>query len=41
MVRRHAHLAPAHLAKNAERIGGQIGGIELAQTAKEKGSNKR
>lgn len=41
MVRRYAHLAPAHLAEHAERIAGLIGGTELAQPAKEKGPSNR
>lgn len=32
MVRRCAHLAPAHLAEHAERIAGLIGGTSSAQT---------
>jgi len=40
MVRRNAHLAPAHLAEHAERIAGLIGGTDLAQPAKEKGPSE-
>jgi len=41
MVRRYAHLAPAHLAEHAERIAGLIGGTDLAQPANEKGPSSR
>jgi integrase len=41
MVRRYAHLAPAHLAEHAERIAGLVGGTNLAQAAKEKGPSER
>jgi integrase len=37
MVRRYAHLAPAHLAEHAEWIAGLVGGTKLAQTTEEKG----
>jgi integrase len=37
MVRRYAHLAPAHLAEHAERIAGLVSGTDLAQPPKEKG----
>ena len=40
MVRRYAHLAPAHLAVHAEVIAGLLGGTELAQPAKEKGPSR-
>ena len=40
MVRRYAHLAPAHLAVHAEVIAGLLGGTELAQPAKEKGPSE-
>lgn len=37
MVRRYAHLAPAHLAKHAEVVATLLGGTDAAQPAKEKG----
>ena len=41
MVRRYAHLPPAHLAEHAERIAGLVGGTNSAHVAKEKGSSER
>jgi integrase len=40
MVRRYAHLAPAHLAEHAEVISGILGDTNSAQAAKEKGPSK-
>ena len=40
MVRRYAHLAPAHLAEHAERIAGLVSGTNLAQSPKEKGPGR-
>jgi len=40
MVRRYAHLAPAHLAEYAERIAGLIGGTNSAHATKEKGPSE-
>lgn len=40
MVRRYAHLAPAHLAEHAEKIAGLVGGTDLAQLTKEKGPSR-
>jgi len=41
MVRRYAHLAPAHLAEHAERIVEMLSGTESAHTAKEKAPSSR
>jgi integrase len=41
MVRRYAHLAPAHLVEHAEVISGLLGDTNLAQAAKEKGPSSR
>jgi integrase len=37
MVRRYAHLAPAHLAKHAEVISAMLKGTDSAQPTNEKG----
>jgi integrase len=37
MVRRYAHLAPAHLAVHAEAISGMLGDTTSTQAPKEKG----
>jgi hypothetical protein len=37
MVRRYAHLAPAHLAKHAEVISAMLKGTDPAQSTNEKG----
>ena len=37
MVRRYAHLAPAHLAKHAEVVAGLLSDTNAAQREKEKG----
>jgi hypothetical protein len=36
MVRRYAHLAPAHLQRHAELVSDLLAGTNLAQVAKEK-----
>jgi integrase len=41
MVRRYAHLAPAHLAKHAEVISAMLGGTNSAQPEKDKGPSER
>lgn len=41
MVRRYAHLAPAHLAPYAEVIAGLLGGTDTAHATKEKGPSDR
>jgi hypothetical protein len=40
MVRRYAHLAPAHLAEHAEVIAGILGDTNSAQTANDEGSSE-
>jgi hypothetical protein len=40
MVRRYAHLAPAHLAQHAEVISRVLGGTDTAQREKEKGASQ-
>ena len=37
MVRRYAHLAPAHLVKHAEVIANLLGGTDATQRQNEKG----
>jgi predicted amino acid dehydrogenase len=37
MVRRYAHLAPAHLAKHAEVVAGLLNDTSAAQDQKDKG----
>jgi integrase len=41
MVRRYAHLAPAHLAKHAEVISAMLGGTNSAQPEKDEGPSER
>lgn len=40
MVRRYAHLAPAHLAEHAEVIAGILGDTKSAQTSNDEGPSE-